>query len=508
MLSGATTPTRIITAVTGQIDEPIAVIGMACRLPGGVDSAHALWELVHTGTDAVGGFPTDRGWDLTGLFDPDPDAVGKTYTRSGGFLADATGFDAEFFGISAREATAMDPQQRLLLEVCWEALETAGIDPTSLEGSDTGVFAGAWAQPAGPGADGAEGYGLTGVATSVTSGRIAYVLGLQGPAITIDTACSSSLVATHLACQSLRSGESSLALAGGVTVMTSPTPFIEFARQRGLAPDGRCKAFAAAADGTGWGEGAAVVVLERLSDAHRHQHPVLAVIAGSAVNQDGASNGLTAPNGPAQQRVITQAAANAGITLDHVDVVEAHGTGTTLGDPIEAGALLATYGAGRTADRPLWLGSVKSNIGHTQAAAGAAGLIKMITALQHAVLPPTLHVDEPSPHIDWSAGAVQLLTEAMPWPQTEHPRTAAVSSFGVSGTNAHLIVQQPPTPPPATTTTPADQALLRIWPLSARTPAALNAQSARLHQHLLDHPDVDLTDLAYSLATTRTHHPH
>nr|WP_260861104.1 type I polyketide synthase [Mycobacterium simulans] len=486
--------------------EPIAVVGMACRLPGGVDSPQALWELVHTGTDAIGGFPTDRGWDLAGLFDPDPDAVGKTYTRSGGFLADVAGFDAEFFGISAREATAMDPQQRLLLEVCWEALETAGIDPTTLDGTDTGVFAGAWSQSGGGGPDGAEGYGLTGAATSVASGRVAYVLGLQGPAITIDTACSSSLVATHLACQSLRNGESSLALAGGVTVISSPALFIEFARQRGLAPDGRCKAFAAAADGTGWGEGAAVVVLERLSDAQRHQHPVLAVIAGSAINQDGASNGLTAPNGPAQQRVITQAAANAGIALDQVDVVEAHGTGTTLGDPIEAGALLATYGANRDPEHPLWLGSVKSNIGHTQAAAGAAGLIKMITALNHAVLPPTLHVDQPSPHIDWSAGAVQLLTQARPWPASDHPRTAAVSSFGISGTNAHLIVQQAPTRAP-TTAAAAGEPPLRIWPLSARTPAALHAAGARLHQHLLDHPDLDLTDLAYSLATNQPH-PH
>ena len=516
LMSGSVAAAPAVASRVGS-DEPVAVVGMACRFPGGVDSAAALWDLVASGTDAVGVFPADRGWNLANLFDPDPDAVGKTYTRAGGFLAEAAGFDAEFFGISGREAQTMDPQQRLLLEVCWEALETARIDPATLVGSDTGVFVGTWAQPyGGGGSESVEGYALTGLSPSVASGRVAYALGLQGPAITVDTACSSSLVATHWACQSLRNGESALALAGGVTVMTTPAMFTEFARQRGLAADGRCKAFSAAADGTGWGEGAAVLVLERLSDAHRNNHPVLAVIAGSAINQDGASNGLTAPNGPAQQRVITQAVANAGIGLDQVDVVEAHGTGTTLGDPIEAGALIATYGAARGAEHPLWLASIKSNIGHTQAAAGVAGMIKMIAALNHDSLPPTLNVDRPSPHIDWSAGTVRLLTEPVPWPVTDHPRTAAVSSFGISGTNAHLILQQAPTPAagPADTEPPAGQTHhgvefgLPMWPISARTPTALSAQADRLHQHLVCHPDLDLTDVAYSLGSTRTHHPY
>lgn len=480
--------------------EPIAVVGMACRFPGGVDSTAALWDLVAAGREALSEFPTDRGWNL----------ADETYARVGGFLAEAAEFDAEFFAISDREAHTMDPQQRQLLEVCWEALETARIDPAGLAGSRTGVFVGAWAQNYGAGgAEGAEGYVLTGGSPSVISGRISYTLGLQGPAITVDTACSSSLVAHHLACQSLRSGESSLALAGGVTVMTTPSVFIEFARQRGLAADGRCKAFSADADGTGWGEGAAMVVLERLSDARRNNHPVLAVIAGSAVNSDGASNGLAAPNGPAQQRVIAEAAANAGVGLDQVDVVEAHGTGTTLGDPIEAGALLATYGAAHGDSHPLWLGSIKSNIGHTQAAAGVAGIIKMVEALNRECLPPTLHVDRPSPHIDWSAGTVRILTEPVPWLAIDHPRTAAVSSFGISGTNAHLILQQPPAAepvePPATA---PDDFGVRMWPVSGRSPAALCAQADRLHHFLAGDPDLDLTDVAYSLGATRAHHPY
>ncbi|MFE2572131.1 type I polyketide synthase, partial [Streptomyces mirabilis] len=481
--------------------EPIAIVGMGCRFPGGAAGPEGLWRLVHDGVDGMSPFPTDRDW--RDVYDPDPEQPGTSYVREGGFLGEAPDFDADFFGIAPREASVMDPQHRLLLETAWEALEDSGIDPLGLRGSDTGVFAGLIYQDyliKTAAAPEAEGYIGSGQSAGMASGRVAYTLGLEGPAVSVDTACSASLVSLHLAAQSLRSGDCSLALVGGVTLMATPTAFLDFSRQRGLARDGRVKAYADAADGTGWGEGVGVLVVERLSDAQRNGHRVHAIVRGSAMNQDGASNGMTAPNGVAQQKVIRAALADAGLSADQVDVVEGHGTGTTLGDPIEVQALIATYGRRHTPEQPLWLGSVKSNIGHTQAAAGVAGVIKMVLSMREGIVPATLHVDKPSRHIDWEDGTVRLVTEQVPWPETGRPRRAGVSSFGFSGTNAHVLLEQAPESPE-----PEVSGGLPVvaWPVSGRSAAGLAGQAGRLREWVATHPEVGIADVGRALGCGR-----
>ncbi|WP_018801905.1 type I polyketide synthase [Salinispora arenicola] len=501
-----------VRAAKQRENEPLAIVGMSCRLPGGVSSPEQLWQLIDAGVDAISRFPADRGWDVGDVFDPEPGRPGKSYVREGGFLDAPGDFDAAFFGMSPKEAVATDPQQRLLLETAWEALERAGLDPQALRGSQTGVFVGNNGQDHVIGLSRApvelSGYTVSGATASILSGRVSYTFGFEGPSLAVDTACSSSLVALHVAGQALRGGECSLALVGGITVMTTPTLYVGFSQQRGLSAEARCKAFSDDADGTSMAEGVGWLVLERLSDAQRLGHRVLAVVRGSAINQDGASNGMTAPSGPAQQRVLSRALASAGLAASQVDLVEAHGTGTALGDPIEAQAVLAVYGKDRPAGRPLWMGSLKSNIGHTQAVAGIAGIIKAVQAIRHGVLPRTLHVKEPSTQVDWSAGDVELLTEPKAWPETGQPRRAGVSSFGASGTNAHVILEQAPdVDAEADSGTDAPSPVVP-WLLSARSERALRGQADRLLAHVTAHPELSPRDVAYSLVRGRAAFEH
>ncbi|MGQ9351920.1 type I polyketide synthase [Mycolicibacterium gilvum] len=523
-LTEAATAPKAATVVSTAADEPIAIVAVSCRFPG-APNPEAFWDLLSGGVDAIREVPEDR-FDIDEFYDPDPDAAGKTYTRYGGFLDHIDEFDPEFFGISPREAVWIEPQQRLMLETVWEGLERAGYAPSALRGSRTGVFVGVAANEyahllSAESIDKIEPHFITGNALNAISGRVAFALGLEGPAVAVDTACSSSLVAVHQATQALRSGDCDMALAGGVNVLLSPVTVVAASRARMLSPVGRCKTFDASADGYVRSEGCGILVLKRLSDAVRDGDRVCAVIAGSAVNQDGASSGLTVPNGGAQQRLIGTVLARAGITGGEVDYLEAHGTGTPLGDPIEVQAAAAAYAGARDADRPLLMGSVKTNIGHTESASGAAGLIKVVLSLQHETLPQSLHFDTPSPHIPWDSLPVRVVDTAMPWQPNGRPRRAGVSSFGFTGTNAHVLIEEAPTDlaGPTEPTAPAEPvdedaaadpapAPVEVLPLSARSPEALVALAQRYETWLTAHPEADLADVCRTAGTGRSHFEH
>ncbi len=500
------------SVVTTRTDEPIAIVAVSCRFPGAPDP-EAFWEVLSGGVDAIREVPEDR-FDIDEFYDPDPETPGKTYTRFGGFLDGIDGFDPEFFGISPREAVWIEPQQRLILETVWEGLERAGYGPSSLRGSRTGVFTGVAANEyahllSSESVDKIEPYFITGNALNAISGRVAFALGLEGPAVAVDTACSSALVAVHQACLALHSGDCDMALAGGVNVLLSPVTVIAASRARMLSPVGRCKTFDASADGYVRSEGCGILVLKRLSDAQRDGDRVLAVISGSAVNQDGASSGLTVPNGGAQQRLIGTVLARAGLTGADVDYLEAHGTGTPLGDPIEVQAAAAAYGGARDADRPLLMGSVKTNIGHTESASGAAGLIKVVLSLQHEQLPASLHFENPSPHIPWDSLPVRVVDKATPWRTNGRPRRAGVSSFGFTGTNAHVLIEEaPPVVAEEPTGPSGSSGSLDVLTLSARSPEALVALAQRYESWLAAHPDVDIAEVCLTAGTGRSHFEH